>query len=356
MKTESPLLEANPKPARFPRLRALLFLLLALAVAALLIAAMTWFVIGSAPRSQAVAIADGITVSEFAALPDDEAYPAALAIDADGTLYTGSYQSGALWSISPAGAVREIPDSRERIGSVTGLDVGPDNALYILDRIAPLDATGALVWRYDDGELDQLFEIRSDEFLGDLLPDDIAIDIAGRIYISDRLGHVLRYGQNGEIMGRDGWSYWWFAPCSKQCEITGIAYDRAHDALLIADPADEAVYRVKITDGSPGDSVTLLRGADPKSDYGFDGIALAPGGDVYLALLNWNRVARLEAGELLMLAKDFRGASDIAYDAARARLYITNWNQFSLAFGTRPQLPFAIDVIQFDAPSGQSDA
>ena len=50
-------------------------------------------------------------------------------------------------------------------------------------------------------------------------------------------------------------------------------------------------------------------------------------------------------GDLVMLAQDFRGASDVAYDAARKRLYVANWNQFSLGFGTRPQLPFAIDVI-----------
>ena len=80
-------------------------------------------------------------------------------------------------------------------------------------------------------------------------------------------------------------------------------------------------------------------------------MALSPAGDVYLALLNWNRVARLEAGELVMLAKDFRGASDLAYDAARDRLYVTNWNQFGLAFGTRPQLPFAIDVIDLSPDS-----
>lgn len=343
---------SDGKPARFPRLRALFLLLLALAFGLVLIAAMTWFVIGSAPRSQAVAIADGIRVAEFASLPNDDAYPAALAIDADGTLYSGSYQSGALWSISPAGAVREIQGSRQRIGSVTGLDVASDKALYILDRIAPLKAEGAVVWRYASGELDQLFEIRAEAFYGNVLPDDIAIDIAGRVYISDRLGHVLRYSAAGEPLGSGGRAYWWVAPCSERCEITGIAFDRANDALLIADPAAEAVYRVKITDDLPGDYVTLIRGADQKSDYGFHGIALSPGGDVYLALLNWNRVARLEAGELVMLAKDFRGASDIAYDAARDRLYVTNWNQFGLAFGTRPQLPFAIDVI--DLSSGSS--
>ena len=47
-----------------------------------LIVAMTWFVVGSAPRSQAVAIAENIEVAEYATLPDDESYPAALAAGA----------------------------------------------------------------------------------------------------------------------------------------------------------------------------------------------------------------------------------------------------------------------------------
>lgn len=341
--------ESEAKSARFPRLRALLFLLLALLFGALLIIAMTWFVIGAAPRSQAVALAEGVSVAEFVTLPDDDAYPAALAIDGAGQLYTGSYQTGALWSISPDGDVREIAGSRDRIGAVSGLDVAADGALYILDRIAPLDATGALVWRYAAGELARLFEIHSAAFYAGVLPDDIAVDAEGRIYISDRLGHVLRYSQAGEPLGRRGEAYWWFAPCRDECEITGIAYDSAGDNLLIADPAAEAIYRVQISDDPTGDRREVLRAGDPKHDYGFDGIAAAPAGDIFIALLNWNRVARVDGGALLMLAKDFRGASDVAYDPARQRLYVTNWNQFGLAFGTRPQLPFAIDLIQFDA-------
>lgn len=356
MKVELPLVETIPKPARFPRLRALLFLLLSLAFGAALIIAMTWFVIGSPPRSQAVAVAEGLRVYEFATLPDDDAYPAALAIDAEGLLYTGSYQSGALWSISSDGAVQEIPGSRERIGSVTGLDVAPNGALYILDRIAPLNAEGAVVWRYAGGELESLFKISSEAFLGSVLPDDIAVDKERRIYISDRLGHVLRYSAAGEPLGLNGEAYWWLAPCSDNCELTGIAYDSADDALLIADPAADSLYRVEIADGAPSEFDAVIWGIDQQEDYGFDGISLGLDGEVYLALLNWNRVARVDDGELVMLAKDFRGASDVAFDAARNRLYITNWNQFSLAFGTRPQLPFAIDVIQFDASPGQTDA
>ena len=346
MKTKLLHLETDPNLTRFPRLRALLFLLLALLIGVALIIAMTWFVIGSAPRSRAIAVAEGVTVSEFAILPDDDAYPAALAIDADGTLYTGSYQTGALWSISPDGEVREIPGIREKIGSVSGLDVASNGALYILDRIAPLDAQGAVIWRYADGELARLFEIRYDDFIGGVLPDDIAVDAGDRIYISDRVGHVLRYSRTGAPPSNDGDPYWWHAPCSQKCEITGISYDPTNDELLIADPANESIYRVKIADDPTVNGRAVYGGGEQRNEYGFDGVSVTPGGDVYIALLNWNRVARVVDGELLMLAKDFRGASDVAIDPARGRLYASNWNQFGLAFGTSPQLPFAIDVIE----------
>ena len=324
---------------RFARVRALLYVVAALAIGAVLIIAMTWFVVGSAPRSQAIAVSADVRVSEFAALPDDDAYPAALAIDAEGTLYTGSYQSGALWSINPAGDIREIAGSRGRIGSVTGLDVDADGALIILDRIAPLEAKGAIIWRYAESQLEFIVEIPNDEALGVTLPDDIAVDDGGRIYVSDRAGKIMRYSIAGEHLG-----IWWSADCRIDCEPTGLAWDHAKDALLITDSESDAIYRVDAANGAAGDVSRIFVDRDD-SGFGLDGIIATATGEVYVTLLAWNRVARLEDGELVELAKDFRGASDIAYDAASERLYVANWNQFSLGFGTRPQLPFALDVI-----------
>ncbi len=331
----------SPKsPTGFTRLRALLFLFASLAIGAVLIVAMTWFVVGSAPRSQAVAIAENIEVAEYATLPDDKSYPAALALGQDGTLYTGSYQTGALWAISSAGVVSEIPGSRERIGSVTGLDIGPDGALIILDRIATLDAKGAIIWRYADGELNVIVEIPNDRSVGLVLPDDIAVDSAGRLYVTDRDGKVSRYTRDGEFLG-----VWWWGDCREKCSLTGIAYDPVEHAMLITDSGREAVFRVGSIDADFGANTEWLYYVEQGNDYGFDGITVTADGEIYVALLGWNRVARLEDGALVMLAKDFRGASDLVYDPARDSLFVTNWNQFGLGFGTRPQLPFAIDVI-----------
>ena len=338
--------DTDSKLARSTRLRALLGLGLSLLVGALVVIGITLWVIGSPPRSQAVALLDGISVAEFAALPDDDAYPAALALAADGTVYTGSYQTGALWAISPAGEAREIAGARQLIGSVTGLDVAPDDALYILDRISALEAKGAKVWRYDGGELSLRFAVPDRPNLG-FLPDDIAVDSAGRIYISDRLGHLLAFEADGRSLAADYDPYWWLLPCASGCEATGLAFDEMRDAILLADAANDSVYRIALADGAPGESERIFQ-AGQDSGYGFDGIDIAPSGEIYLALLAQNRVARLDGQQLTMLAKDFRGASDLVYDAARERLIVANWNQFSLGFGTRPQLPFALDALELD--------
>lgn len=333
--------EIEVKPARRARLRALLFLLLTLLIGAVLIIAMTWFVVGSAPRSRPLAVAERVLVREFAALPSDEAYPAALALAQDGTLYTGSYKTGALWAIDAAGTVREIPTTDERIGSVSGLDAA-DGALYILDRVTPLDAQGAVVWRYEASLLESVVNIPPGRVDGVMLPDDIAVDRDGIIYISDRdPPRVLRISENL----RSFEMFW--QPDDISAAPTGLAYDSFRHALLVTDSANDAIFRVPVDAPDPAAATELLFADLDERGYGFDGIDVAPDGVVYVALLGWNRAARLQNGELVMLARDFRGASDVALDAGRARLYVTNWNQFSLGFGTRPQLPFAIDVVKF---------
>lgn len=340
--------EPDSNPSNFTRFRALLALGITLLIGAVVIIAVTWWVVGSAPRSQAVAEREGVSVSEFAALPDEDAYPAALAIADDGTVYTGSYQTGALWSINPAGAVSEIAETRERIGSITGLDVAPDGALYILDRISALESKGALLWRYHAGDLRSVVQIPADPAIGLMLPDDIAVDSAGLIYISDRdPARVWRYSSGGENLG-----LFWRPPAGVEAAPTGLAYDAVRDAILISDSAGDALYRAPASASDLAEAIdsteTLFKDQAQKG-YGFDGVDVAPDGEIYLALLAWNRAARLGDGELQMLARDFRGASDLVYDVARNRLIVTNWNQFSLGFGTRPQLPFALDAVALEA-------
>ena len=347
------LVQDQNQSAPFTRLRALMFLVGTVVIGALVIVLITWWVIGSAPRTTAIAIDEAVTVNEYIILPDDDAYPAALAIADDGTLYTGSYKTGVIWSITSEGLIAELPDTRDQIGAVSGLDIAPDGTLIILDRIDALDAKGAIIWRYADGALSSLVTIPYDKTIGVVLPDDIAVDDTGYIYVTDREpARVWRYSADGVNQG-----IWWTPATASDGTSdapTGIAYDPTNDAIFITGSTRDTIYRVSASasDLSEALATTELVYIDTDSNgYSFDGITVTASGEIYLALLNWNRVARFNEGELHMLARDFRGASDVAYDAEKDALFVTNWNQFSLGFGTSPQLPFALDMVDLSPDS-----
>lgn len=318
----------------------------------------------STPRTEAIAIlSDEISVREFAVLPDDDSYPPALALASDGTLFTGSYASGAVWRISPDGDVSEIAGTREAIGSVTGLDIAPDGSLYILDRIDPLIALGGVLWRWS--ERNGLEAVaRLSETVGNRtrLPDDVAVDGEGNIYISDRgTDEILRVSGRGDVAS------WWVSPRVSDATAyapTGLAYDARNDSLIITDSLTNFIYEVPVNSrNAQADTVVRYRG-DTRAYAGLDGVTVAPNGDLFVAALALNRVARLPFGAdasdpLEYLAGAFRGSVDVAYDAERGRLYVANWDQRSLLpvdvllfqISIDPHLPFAIDVIEFmDAP------
>jgi hypothetical protein len=43
----------------------------------------------------------------------------------------------------------------------------------------------------------------------------------------------------------------------------------------------------------------------------------------------------------------------VVYDPTQDALIVTNWNQFSLGFGTSPQLPFALDIVDLSPDATQ---
>lgn len=329
--------------------------------------------VASPERTIAIPIREDVSVREFATLPDGDAYPAALAINDEGVLFTGSYVSGALWRIMPDGTVTEIANARDNVQSVTGLTITPDGDLLVLDRIAPLSAEGAIIWRVNlsDDTLQDVrrFPARGDDSLllaseGDdihAIPDDIVTDAQGRIYISDRgPGRVWRFDADGTNGG-----IWWRKPASVgdgAFAPTGLAYDAANDAILISEPAADAIYSVPVTAESP-ESATMVLYRYNGSQFdtpGFDGLTIAPDGTIYAAAYGSDRLAMLSPDDnrLIYLSQGFRGGSDVAYDAARNRVYMTNWDPGSLipssfliffTVQTEPRLPFAIDVIEFNA-------
>ena len=145
-------------------------------------------------RDHSLALVEGVTVREFAVLPDDDAYPAAISAAADGSLYSASFVSGAVWQLSPEGQASELAGTRAALGAVAGLQAAPDGVLYLIDQwdASPLSVGGALLRRDADGSLQQLAANFTQ-------PDDVTRDDAGNLYVSDRgAGHVWRLTPDGE--------------------------------------------------------------------------------------------------------------------------------------------------------------
>jgi sugar lactone lactonase YvrE len=340
----------------FPQ-RVLIFILifgggLALLVAVSLLLAIQ--AVNSSPRTTSTSLVEGVMVREFATLPDEDAYPASVATSADGMVYTGSYVSGVIWAIDSAGSVTEIPSTRSTLGSVAGIIVAPDGILYVVDRLKPGVGSrgGALMRVSPEGIVSEFGFI--DDAQGFQIPDDIALDARGFVYVTDwGRDEVWRFPPEG-----GAGILWWTSPQVEglaDYAPTGIAYDSMSDALLITDPTRDILYRVPTALTTPAETVPateILYEHGDRTDLtpGFDGLTVTPNGEIYLAALGVNKVAQLVDGELVYLAGDFRGASDVSYGQlpdGRSVLYVSNWDQFSLLLeALEPRLPFGIDVIE----------
>lgn len=307
------------------------------------------------PRIVAGALVENVTIREFAALPGDDVYPAAVATAPDGTVYTGSYKTGAIWSITPDGVIKEIPGTRDGIGAVSGIAVDSDGSLLVVDQLDadPRNVGGKVVRvSLPDGTVSDFATITDER--GFIAPNDIVIDSTGSAYVSDPgRNEIWRFAPD------DSGTIWWVPPAPEapttgssappRRGLTGLAYDSVADALIVTDPEFNDIFRVAIADGA---WEQIYHHGDRNRPPGFDGATVAPDGTLYVATLGTNGVAIVRDNELEYIAGVFRGASDVEF-AAPNRLYVTNFDQASLApiilplFA--PQLPFAIDVIELGA-------
>lgn len=304
--------------------------------------AFTWILVNQAlnngARVTAVPLNTQTVVHQFAALPDDNAYPAAVAVAPSGTVYTGSFSTGAIWAISATGKVDEVPGTRDGIGAVMGMAVAPDGSLLVVDQLdTDPRSSGGKVMRVQDGTVTPFTDAKF------VSPIDVTLDAAGHVYISDSgTNQVWRFdadGSNGAI--------WWTSPAqasgSTHPAATGLAYDATRDAIIVTDPEINTIYRIKVSDAS---TETLYAHGDQANAPGFDGATVTPDGTLYVAALAQNGIAKVEDGKLDYIAGMFRGPSDVAF-AAPNLLYVTNFDQTSIVIPVvHPQLPFALDVIE----------
>lgn len=316
------------------------------------------------PRTESVSMQEAtVAVEEFITLDENTAYPGALAVADDGTLYTGSFSDGTLWAVSPDGTLTEIPGSRDTLGSISGLDVAADGTLYILDRLHPLESQGAEVYRLVDNRLERIqsFPARGDNEV--LSANDLAVDAQGRVYLVDLGGSVVWQINPADDTARR----WWQPAATDQSAyaLAGIAYDATSERMLVTNATANTIHALSVTDDDP-QAETLYTYAGDTQNPGFNGITTGSDGIIYVAALATNRVARLDpaSGDLTYLAGAFRGSSDVAFDSSRERLYVNNWDQRSLLpvqflfleIDIDPRLPFSVDVVTFTDGSDVPDA
>lgn len=305
------------------------------------------FTMNNQPRAQALSLVEGVRVREFAQFKDDDAYPAVITVAPNGMLYTGSYATGTVFEISQEGVVKEIPQTREIIGSVAGVAFGIDDRLYVFDRLVdnPRSA-GGVIWRFFLGDTPEEWARIEDE-RGFVSPEAILALPNGEIIVADRgRREIWRFDSEGNG------SLFWSNSGSLNLHPTGLAYDAAHDAILVTDSGENRIYRLPL-DGTGGQLVYSHPVNDATPD--FTGIAVDEEGTMFVAALGGGVLSIPATGgdTFTTLAINFRGARDIVY--YEGRLFVTNFDSASLVSPlVSPQLPFALDVIEFENTNSPS--
>lgn len=305
-----------------------------------------WLMVDSlqGDRNEPFTDIEGVTVETLVELEGDRAFPEGITIGPDGYIYSGSYCTGEIWRMSPEGELATWLPADSGIGAVSGLVFGPDNALYVIDRVDcdPRRSLSQVKRILSDKTVESVGEFDKEAILKEL-----AFDSAGNLYATDtQQALVYRFAPSGTP------EVWWEIPDNpNKAQPRGIAYDPQQNAFVVADTSNGVIYRVPLNDAGLPDTYQVLY---EDANHSLDGLTLDDEGRVIFTSYDEDSVLRLESdGDTTRLATDFRDPSDVAYLAGR--IYVTNFDSVSLApvisLLLDPMLPFTIDVIDTNGAS-----
>jgi sugar lactone lactonase YvrE len=269
-------------------------------------------------------------------------FPEGIAVDPLGRVYASSFAfapTANVCVLDRAGRlVRTLPIPAGAAGTAAllGMRFVPGQGLYVTDFADGTAPHGRLLRLAGDGGVTVIAD-------GFAAPNAIAVDRAGRLYVSDSFaGTITRVNPDGS--GQMTWASDPRLTTAGQPPFgaNGLAFDRAGRHLYVANTGDSAVLRIPVNpDGSAGALELFARGADldaatgaTQSLHGADGIAFDAAGNLW--------VCANQADELQVLSPDaeivarYRGGGAAALDFpaslvfAGRELYVTN---LSLATG-----------------------
>jgi len=216
----------------------------------------------------------------------------------------------------------------------------PDGVYYLLDFSTPrLGSSAGTIKRVaPDGKLSLFSDKGTRDGLSFL--SQMALDAHGNLYVTFTVtGEVWRYTSNGQ-------GVLWLklaAVKTTNAQPTGIVYDAANQAMIVADGATGTIYRVPIAaDGTASAPNVLYRDAT----LAFQGLTYDDKGR--LLLLAWlhddGQLAQLDAsGKYILLAQSFRDPSTLL--ATNGKVYIVNSDVPGLIPLLHAKPPFTIDLV-----------
>jgi sugar lactone lactonase YvrE len=259
-------------------------------------------------------------VRSFEAANDE--LPEGITIDKTGNMYVslgppffigGGY--GAVWKVSADGSEATVLVEYPEGPAPAGLAVGaPGNMYFALPD--PGGANGGVYSLNDDGSTERLPGTENM-----IVPNGLAFDKQGNLFVGDSLGGIWRIPPGGSA---ENWlQHELVLGCTPEdFGANGVAFWKGN--LYVANTSRGALVHVPVlADGSPGDP-TIVAGdieCEEQDDlFGMDGITLDVHGNVYALLVLQNKLVRIDPtdGSVTVLLTEEDGL----------------WNPASIYFGT----------------------
>jgi sugar lactone lactonase YvrE len=248
-------------------------------------------------------------------------FPIAVATGPDGSVYIADTHNSLIRKISPAGivstiagqltaATKEHPDSLQRLDNPSGITVGKDGVVYFTDwernlvrKISPDGKMSIIAGSIDPGSKDGRGKSASFN-----LPEGIAVDDKGNLYIADTYNNMIRKitpdGLVTTLAGKpalrgkhNAGSKDGKGPAASFSKPCGIAVDRQGN-VYVADVGNNKIRRVTQDGTVTTFAGTGLRGAQngparTATFYRPFGVAVDKAGNVYVADYQNNLVRKI---------------------------------------------------------------